>query len=270
MVKKEMDAGILQKLKDRHVAFLPYVSAESVREFLRPDVKALQVLVWNSDNYAVMLPRVVAEVWHSHMERAISSVVNEQKVLRLESQLELERVRKELGAGIFTKSEEEDFSYIWKTLDRYEAIVVQKVERGPRPREQNVLDRRCFEVHVGSVVLVHSTENHDRYLPHRLEEVLSEILFRQVTGGEVLKDGINWRLEKAPSYLEELLMYGLVKMESPPQRAQVHSSVFTTLLGDEYIPVFADKMNRFMYWLAVKGALPKEILWRAVASEKKG
>ena len=95
MVKKEMDAGILQQLKDKRVAFLPYVDDEARRTKLRADIQALQVPVWNKANYSEVLPRVVAEIWRSYLERTVTSAVQEERVNRLQAELELEKIKKE-------------------------------------------------------------------------------------------------------------------------------------------------------------------------------
>ena len=61
VVKKEIDAGILQQLSDHNIAFLPYVDDEKIRSQLRPDIQALQIPEWNKDNYSYLLPVVVSE-----------------------------------------------------------------------------------------------------------------------------------------------------------------------------------------------------------------
>src|SRR5689334_10164437 len=66
MVKKEIDVALIQTLRDNNVAFLPYVSDEKLRDELRPDIQALQVLEWNDKNYQSLLPAVVAEIWKSY------------------------------------------------------------------------------------------------------------------------------------------------------------------------------------------------------------
>ena len=95
MVKKEMDAGILQQLKDKRVAFLAYVDDEDRRTKLRADIQALQVPVWNQANYSEVLPRAVAEIWRSYLERTVTSAVQEKHVNRLQAELELEKTKKE-------------------------------------------------------------------------------------------------------------------------------------------------------------------------------
>src|SRR5215212_5098109 len=41
VVKKEIDVGLLQNLRDNNIAFLPYVDNAKLREKLRPDIQAL-------------------------------------------------------------------------------------------------------------------------------------------------------------------------------------------------------------------------------------
>lgn len=67
MVKKEIDASIIQKLRDNRVAFLPYICDSALRRLLRVDIQTIQIPEWNTANYSILLPRVVAEIWHSFM-----------------------------------------------------------------------------------------------------------------------------------------------------------------------------------------------------------
>jgi len=80
MVKKEIDTSILQKLKDNHIGFIPYVSFAPLREKLRPDIQALQTLEWNAKNYQTLLPRVVAEIWRYFLDRTVKSSISGKKI----------------------------------------------------------------------------------------------------------------------------------------------------------------------------------------------
>ena len=72
MVEKELDVASVQQLEQRGVALLPYVSNPDVRRQLRSDLQALQCKEWNAENYDEMLPEVVAEIWHSYLERTVN------------------------------------------------------------------------------------------------------------------------------------------------------------------------------------------------------
>ena len=85
MVKKEMDASLIEQLNDNKVSFLPYVSEEQHREKLRADIRALQVPIWNAENYSDILPVVVSEIWRSFFERLIGIATGEEKRKRLSS-----------------------------------------------------------------------------------------------------------------------------------------------------------------------------------------
>jgi hypothetical protein len=117
VVSKEIDAGILQKLSDNDVAFLPYVNDAKVRFQLRPDIQALQTPVWNDDNYLNMLPIVVSEIWRSYLERTVSSATKDERLKRVEAELELER-HKSQPDEVFSKSENKEFEFIWNSFNK--------------------------------------------------------------------------------------------------------------------------------------------------------
>lgn len=72
MVEKELDVACLEQLQQGGVALLPYVSNSNLRRQLRPDLQILQCCEWNEENYDRMLPEVVAEIWHTHVERIVA------------------------------------------------------------------------------------------------------------------------------------------------------------------------------------------------------
>lgn len=110
VVRKEIDAGLIQQLKDRRIGLLPYVSAGSLRGRLRSDLQTLQTPEWNSTNYSILLPRVVAEIWHLFCDRSTATASNEEKVRRLEAELQVSRLTVSREETIFSTSEEKDFS----------------------------------------------------------------------------------------------------------------------------------------------------------------
>ena len=78
-VNKELDAGLQGRLNDNRIGFLPYVSDDATREQLREDIKSLQVTVLNAKNYDSLLPRIVAEVWRSFLERSMNDVFKQRE-----------------------------------------------------------------------------------------------------------------------------------------------------------------------------------------------
>lgn len=111
VVKKEMDVGLLQNIKDNNIAFLPYVSDASLRSQLRPDIQALQVPEWNETNYSALLPRVVAEIWRSYLERNIDLAIKNERLRRVELELELEKLRNQPD-DVFSIAENKEFQFI--------------------------------------------------------------------------------------------------------------------------------------------------------------
>ena len=118
MVEKELDAAILHQLDDGGVVVLPYVSDGNVRDQLRHDLRTLHCRVWNVQNYQEILPSVVAEIWHSYLERVVETAVLKEKSRRLELELENQQLKQAKEQDIFTQQEERDFQYIYQALGK--------------------------------------------------------------------------------------------------------------------------------------------------------
>lgn len=254
MVKKEMDVGIIKKLRDNHIALLPYISDAKLREQLRPDIQALQTLEWNSSNYEAMLPRVVAEIWHSFSDRQVVAATNAEKARRLEAELELERLKKSGTGGIFSEQEAADFEYIWAQLDKYEQIELQHVQHKPKKKKE-VVGTYNFRVHLQYLV-----GNLDKIMDSEYTRWdLNSFLFESIR--KILPDpgdkNTSARLSRELDLLNELRMYGLLqlsqKTESPGPFAQ------SQVAYSVYCNVFSEKMLRFKYWLAFYGRLPDQL-----------
>lgn len=247
MVKKEVDAGIIKKLKESHVAFLPYVSQEILREQLRMDIQALQTPVWNSENYSEMLPRVVAEIWHSYLDSVVVTVANEEKVRRLEAELELEKLRKTGVESIFDARELADFDFIWKEFEYEETI---KLIWRYYDELGNELDRSsnsfCIKIQtiISQLGMWRGSLNHPEASFLNIFHSIIKDCF-----GELEEDSETIELEwtNLSVFINKLKMYGLVNI-------------------DHYrlVIVPTEKLDRFRYWLSYKEFLPNELIWRKI------
>lgn len=247
MVKKELDAGLLQKLNDRHIAVLPYISDAKLRTELRVDLQTLQIVEWNDDNYGTVLPRIVAEVWRSFMERTVSGAVNEERVMRLEAQLELETVKSQIGATIFNPAEDKDFEYIFSKLNRKLTVTYQL--RGPdaaKPADA------IYEIDLLATILALVSKGNVSFSNRDLLHFLSDKVGMLLPAGLKLKPGYEISATNAPLMADELQLFGLVEL-----RSYVSDQPYITREGMQYRQVrghrreFTAKMDRFRYWLDV-------------------
>jgi hypothetical protein len=257
MVKKEIDAAIIKKLRDSHIGFLPYVSDAKLRDMLRPDIQALQTPEWNEKNYSSMLPKVVAEIWHGFLDRVVISVADAEKVRRLEAELELERLKKSEEGGIFSGQETSDLEYIWKRLDRYEPVEFQRVRHGIGAKLE-VLETFGFRVHLQNLVAnldaSMGSEYNIIYLRHSLLRLFTETLSRK----DDQANGITVVCSQELKLSNELLMYGFLQRY---QKTETPGAGDTFQLRTSYSYSLSEKFYRFKYWLAYNGKLSDTIKW---------
>ena len=259
MVKKEIDAGIVRKLRDSQIAFLPYVSRAEIRDKLRTDLQTLQVPEWNEKNYHSMLPRVVAEIWHSYMDRTIVAATKEEKVKRLESELTLEKMKKEAGERIFSEGEDKDFKYIQKAMDRWEPVIFS-MTRATEGYKKEVVQEASYTVNVLALLLLFvragTTAIDDSNVPGKVKDILLDA--SPALGN--LPEGLGIWVSQAPRLEDELLMFGLIErtqfMQSFPHMTRSGDMQYHQQAG--YRLEFTGKLQRFRYWLAVNGLMPQE------------
>ncbi len=266
LVKKEIDASLITKLRDNHIAFLPYVSEPGLRLRLRTDLQALQIAEWNDANYYTVLPKVVAEIWRSFMERNIVSETSKEKIRRLEAELEIGRLKGEQG-GVFSTGEDRDFKYIWDKLDRWEPATASVFPRDGG--ERDVLRNVKIEIHARSIVPLladpWTTEFDSDSVPHLLVEKIGPAILKETERSEHNSIGFN----EYPRLEDELMFFGLVERRERPQRSSepLGHGLFGMYSGGLYARAYTPKMERLKYWLAYHELLPKKIEWR-LASQK--
>jgi len=259
LVKKEIDTSLIAKLSDSHILFLPYVSDSTLRSKLRPDIQALQTPEWNDANYQILLPRVVAEIWRGFQERTVLAAISAEKVRRLEAELEVTRLRSQRG-GVFAEGEDRDFCYIWDTLDRWEPFVFAQFQN-EGGHKKTLLELRLL-AHIRSIVPFLAEPGQFEYYRWSVSRVLGEQVQPALPIKASADDKISIELIRYPDLSEELLMFGLIERQERPQSRlpEIFRGVGPTAL---YTHVYAQKIERFKYWLAFNGIMPKEIEWSA-------
>jgi TIR domain-containing protein len=254
VVSKEIDAGILQKLSDNNVAFLPYVTDTKIRSLLRPDIQAIQTPVWNDDNYSTLLPVVVSEIWRSYLERTVSSATKDERLKRVEAELELEKYKSQPDE-VFAKSENKEFEFIWNSFNRTIPIELDWMIRNSETHEVEIEGTSEFVLHLSSVVALLSDFFTQEYRMSYLRSAVTD----------VARDLVDFDREDPDRYLDasrfssffdftdELLMHGLIE-----------KFTYTSHIDDsdylEHKFELSKKYFRFRFWLAYQQKLPDHVL----------
>lgn len=248
MVEKEIDATLIEQLSEKGIAFLPYVSKAALKESLRVDIRSLQCKEWNDDNYHEILPSVVAEIWHSYMERTINIAVTQEKNRRLELELEL-REQKELRESTpFSPSEEIDFRYIYKMINKPLELVSVLWARSKQGNRR--IRKEAFRVSYFGSIIYYLNKGYRNYADYRyidkVEEIIKENGFPKDMSDT---DAFYGNTEVNHDIVTELRTFGLTKA------VQTRSSGYTTVYED----VFTEKMYRFHYWLGYNNLIKDKI-----------
>lgn len=253
MVKKEIDASIIQQLADNKIGFLPYVKEEELRASLRSDLQTLQTPVWNDENYGVLLPQIVAEIWRSFLERTVGSAVQSEENRRLKAELELEKMKQVTDTGVFSESENKEFEFIWGSLDRWESIsyvVAEGTDAGERPVCQLMFN-------VGSVLPVVAKAGEVEFNNYLVQEAVREAIERDYARlGLSSIEASKIVVTKWPKIGNELLMFGCIQNAWRPD--QVRSGMFASQMGGDYLEM-TGKIYRLKFWLEYNGKLPESV-----------
>ncbi|MFA5845236.1 MAG: toll/interleukin-1 receptor domain-containing protein [Coriobacteriia bacterium] len=258
MVKKEIDAAMIQQLQDERIAFLPYVSSSDIRIKLRADIQALQAPEWNESNYEQLLPRVVAEIWRSYLGRTVVAAVADERVKRLQAELALQELRGKSAASVFTPAEEAEFEQIWATLDRT-VVIHAKVTTPSRGDGDDVVEPALpIGVQLGSyvaLVIAAGYEFSAREGYSVLNQPVKDFVLERVPGA------LEVSVEDIPSVTDELTMYGLLDrvVDTTPMDGSALTRTVRIWSGPNYWSVWTNKSQRLRYWLAYNDRLPTSV-----------
>jgi hypothetical protein len=256
MVKKEIDASIIEKLKNQNIAFLPYVSEEKLRDRLRADIRSLQTPVWNEKNYKDILPRVVSEIWQSYLIRIVPSVINEEKVKRLEAELELEKIKKTVIDGIFDAREMAEFEFIWKQFNHHNVVKLSCFFLDSDECSKIQETHYTFKVHLQTIIPQLDKFEYDGYLLIDIDEIFKNLLILAIPTDEKRKQ-IEFEWSNLSDFINDLHICGLIKKEQKRNDEMVLISAST----HSYNIVLTEKFYRFKYWLVYKDILSNKIEW---------
>lgn len=243
MVEREMDATFVEQLSEGGITFLPYVSRSELKDRLRADIRILQCREWNEDNYDLVLPTVVSEIWRSYSERIVGAAVLQERSRRLELELEVRKAHERYESTVFTASEEKEFSYLCQQLDRDIEVTLtlnrQEKERGPA-RE---IGKEVYRGNLLGILLHYFGRGAHTFSKSSLEVIIYEHLDE---GSPPADRAEGVKAHPFGSIKEnlalELQVYGLARVKE----------------ANNYDPTshfceFTDKMYRFKYWLDFNG-----------------
>lgn len=270
VVKKEMDVALLQGLKDNNVAFLPYVDDEDIRIKLRPDIQALQVPEWNNENYYVLLPRVVAEIWRSYLERTVHLAIQDERLKRVQLELEIEKNKRQ-NNDVFLQSEETEFDFITRNLNKliklsvnygYDiAYIISDSDQFETVFENvHEIDFNLLEL-FAKLTLIDKTEylsNHvKRWIWNEIRQLLvfNENLVKEVKEKIANNSQLefDYRILNIPNLLEELRLFGLIETKV----VEIDAERWDDKVDFRFI--YTEKFFRYRYWLAYHNNLPNDI-----------
>lgn len=239
MVKKEINAALIEQLADGGIRFLPYVSDEALRSKLRSDIRSLHCREWNDGNYKDILPSIVSEIWRSFMERTVNVATLNEKNKRLEFELEVNKLKEHNQINVFSANEESEFKHIFKKLNRNLEVSFNLFQANEKSINEMV-GKDIIEINLLQTIFFCLEQGYYefkiRYFEHEVRRFLGKAGFPE-------SDADKKRTYSSPEPFEdniehELLVFGLTKIGSRE-----------SLGRQEKTNEFTDKIYRFKYWL---------------------
>lgn len=247
MVKKEIDARLIERLANDRVTLLMYVSDPQLRGELRLDLQALQIPVLNEENYSEVLPRIASEIWRSFTDVAVAQAVQNEKVRRLELELKIKDMESMSSASIFSDAEQAEFNAIWKQIDTQFEINVSV----------SVLNSKLIEAEGVCVV------SYGRLYRHVMREQTIQPSSYGLThriGRDYLcikpidKESLETNCTIPFDFKVQLLRFGF--LQRMPRQVRPSESPIMDMFQERFELIFTGKFDRFNFWLDSTFDLP--------------
>jgi hypothetical protein len=228
MVQKEIDAAIIQQLEDEGISLLPYVSNAALRPKLRNDLRALFCREWDSKNYVEILPEVIADIWHSYVERAVKYSSMKEKVEKQSIEKKYIELKSKSSTTPFSKAQLQDFQYIYDALNKdlfFTLDFFKKRHSWP----DLPLRKQNYKVSFIQLLYRFVQRGNRLYSYYEFESFSKQCIFENLS----VKCKKNEELEIRkiePSYETDLLTFGLVTTSRHAEKE------------------FTAKIFRFIYW----------------------
>jgi TIR domain len=256
MVRQEIDARLVERLRSSRVTLLLYVAKTELRQRLRLDLQRLQVPELNADNYAKVFPRVVAEIWRSFSDSVAASAVQSERVRRLEAELRVKELESSAAATVFSKSEDAEFANVWSRIDREIRLDARLTSiKSSKPAEDQP------DTATDSGEQLESTQDGVFWLKlsSLFRASIAEQKF-QLSSYDVrqkINDDIRFLLKPTSSNYQvaidmpvdvetEMLRYGFVERQPTPSPRERSAIAF---FHEPFRLVFTPKFDRFGFWL---------------------
>ncbi len=240
MVKKEIDARLIERLANEHVTLLIYVANEELRSELRIDIQALQIPVFNNENYQKMLPKVVAEIWRSYSDAAIPQAIQTEKIRRLELELKVKDLESQSYRDTFSAKETSEFNAVWKQIDRrFEA----KVYISDNVSKASLASATCL---INFGILYRQTISTQKFNPsdyHMKNKIGTDLALARSVSSQNITTGCNIEFD----YEAELLRFGF--LQRAPRQIQDRGSSIINSMQPRFELIFTEKFDRFNLWI---------------------
>lgn len=243
MVKKEIDARLIERLANDRVTLLVYVASADLRKDLRIDLQALQIPIFNSENYYEVLPKIISEIWRSFADAAIIQAVQTEKIRRLELELELRDLQDSSKSAIFSDSEGSEFNEIWRRINVcFDVSILAANPNDPVSAEVKP---------IGACAISYGLLFRQVVCAQKIKPAGYTLTERIVEGYLVARPSFrnykNVTCELPFDFEEGLLSYGFLQRVSRQLRQT--NSVFDEMIQQRFELVFTGKFDRFRFWL---------------------
>lgn len=258
MVKKEIDASILQRLKDNNVAFLPYVSDSELHAQLRLDLQSLHAPVFSESNYNSMFPRILSQIWLNFSNWASAQATQSERIARLQAELKIRELEQAQGESIFSPREAKEFEYIWSRIAHNIILEVDLINDETKSPTQVFQ----FNLEVGSVFGSINKSSKFAFNQSQFLDYLMESLSAYLPDKTNIPPRHYLKIINPPIPSDELLSYGFLSRLANPTAPS--SSRISLFLHEPYKLVFTEKFDRFRFWLTQNGKQFNQIRFESV------
>jgi hypothetical protein len=232
------------KLRAQLNAFRKKVSKGRLVEFWQNEGELPGIVALSLPKTIKMFPAVG---WVRADKVSSEELLTEINELRKQNALMKEKLA-ETELGIFTVSEEKDFSYIYERLDRFENVIVRRLV------SVKLEETISYSVNLASLIaFIFDLHNH-KYSWIAVSKIILKYLSKEQKP--------NTSVDKIQGLDKELLRYGLLKMDYLPSTSNVAPPGFR-----ESGFVLDGKLERYKYWLEVNGKMPERVEIREISDQ---
>jgi len=244
MVQTEIDSTLVNQLNEKNIKLLPYSDSTDTRSLLRIDLQALQTPVLNDENYDIVFPTIISNIWNLYLNKTVIKISKE-KDLEIEN-LKLKNEVQNSKTNIMQDLKDE-FSLF---IDEYNYLITITYEYKKRNSDE-IKIQKIFQMNMLFAFYIIYNDLGGTISEYSIQNSIIRFINDKTEIHQAL-EGFEFESTFSETFMDKLTIFGFVSRNFNPENKSVTGPNHALRLYVKHnyeMFLKSEKFDRFMLWL---------------------